>query len=382
MKKILALIALLCSISVAAQQMRVQYGPWVTNVTEDSFTVIWTTETSCLSWVEVAPDNGNTWYQSDYPSYFETVAGRKMYGKFHSVNVKGLQKATSYRYRIVGKAIADDSDPYAISYGPLKADRGQHRIKTLDTKASVCRFSMVNDIHFDTGLYFDLINGMDKQNTDFIVLNGDITSYADKLDTLVRYTIEPIKQFAASYPVVFSRGNHEGRGSEWYLTGKAFPTSTGEFYYTFRQGPVAVVVLDAGEDKPDSDPEYSDQAAYDQYRHDELEWLKQAVKDPAFADAPQKICIMHIPAFDGPEAWYSQHWISQNFTPVLNAAGVKLMLSGHEHNYMLAKPGKYGNDFTIIANSADERLDFEATADKITVKTVDCTGKQTRCMTF
>ena len=382
MKKIIALLALLASTSMFAQEMKIQYGPWVTNVTETSFTVIWTTENPSLSWVELAPDNGNTWYQEAYPSFYETVAGRRMYGKFHSVDVTGLQKATSYRYRIVGKDIADDSNPYGIAYGPTIADRGRHTVRTLDYNAKACHFSMVNDMHFDTDKYFELIDGMDKKNTDFIVLNGDITSFSNALDTLIKYTIEPIKQFAASYPVVFSRGNHEGRGAEWYLTGKAFPTNTGEFYYTYRQGPVAIIVLDAGEDKPDNDPEYSDQAAYDQYRLDELEWLKQAVKDPAFANAPQKVCIMHIPTFDGPEAWYAQHWISRNFTPVLNEAGIKLMLCGHHHKYILAEPGKYGNDFTIIANSNNERLDFEATADKITVKTVDRTGKQTRCLTF
>ena len=382
MKKIIALLVILASTAMFAQKMSIQYGPWVTNVTEDSFTVLWTTHDSCLSWVELAPDNGNTWYQDEYPSFYETVAGRKMYGKFHSVTVTGLQKATSYRYRIVGKPIVDDSDPYAISYGALRAVRGNHTVKTLDYSAPVCHFSMVNDMHFDTEKYNQLISGMDKKNTDFIVLNGDIISFSNARDTLIKYTFEPIKEYAASYPIIFARGNHEGRGAEWFLTGDVFPTNTGEFYYTFRQGPVAFVVLDAGEDKPDSDPEYSDQAAYDQYRQQELEWLKKAVKDPAFANAPQKVCIMHIPTFDGPEAWYSQHWIAQNFTPVLNAAGVKLMLCGHHHKYIIAKPGECGNNFTIIANSNTERLDFEGTADKITVKTVDREGKQTRILTF
>lgn len=382
MKKIITLTALLVSTAMFAQEMSIKYGPWVTNVTQDSFTILWTTDDSCLSWVELAPDNGNTWYQDEYPRYYETVAGRRMYGKFHSVRINGLQKGTSYRYRIVGKPIVDDSNPYAISYGATKAIRGHHTIKTLDYSAPACRFSMVNDMHFNTEKYFALINGIDKKNTDFIALNGDIISFSNARDTLIKYTVEPIKEFTANFPIVFARGNHECRGSEWYLTGKVFPTNSGEFYYIFRHGPVAFIVLDAGDDKPDSDPSYSDQADFDRFRQGELEWLKEAVKTPAFASAPQKVCIMHIPAFDGPDAWYTQHWIAQNFTPVLNEAGVKLMLSGHEHKYILAKPGEFGNDFYIIANGNNERLDFEGTADKITVKTVDRNGKQTRIMTF
>ncbi|MBR4755533.1 MAG: serine/threonine protein phosphatase, partial [Bacteroidales bacterium] len=32
-------------------------GPYLQNVTQNSFTVIWTTDMDALSWVEVAPDD-------------------------------------------------------------------------------------------------------------------------------------------------------------------------------------------------------------------------------------------------------------------------------------------------------------------------------------
>ena len=381
MKKFFTILAVLISAALSAQTMDIKYGPWVTNVTEDSFTVLWVTPCKALSWVEVSPDNGSTWYQNNHDSYFETVAGRKMYGTFHSVKVTGLKPATKYQYRVVGKAVTDDSNPYALAYGAEKAF-SRYKVKTLDYKAPVCRFSMVNDMHFDVDKYAALMDGMDKEKTDFIVLNGDIISFSNARDTLIKYTFEPIEKYAASYPVIFARGNHEGRGAEWYLTGDVFPTNTGEFYYTFRQGPVAFIVLDAGEDKPDNDPEYSGQGAYDEYRAQELEWLKKVVKTPEIANAPQKVVLMHIPTFDGPDAWYSQHWIAQNFTPILNEAGVKLMLCGHHHKYIIANPGEYGNDYTIIANSNNERLDFEASSSSITVRTFDVNGNQTRTLSF
>lgn len=370
------MMAVSVSVNAGTDPMEIVYGPWIQNVTENSVTILWTTGEKTLSWVEMSRDEGTTWYQQDnHTRYFEVISGRKYYGTFHRVTINGLDKATTYQYRIVGKPVTDDSNPYAIAYGAERAGTGVHKVKTLDYNAQTCCFPMVNDMHFDDEKYSKLMDGMDKKKADFIVLNGDIISFSNAQDTLIRHTFGPISEIAADFPVIYARGNHEGRGAEWYLAREAFPSNTGEFYFSFRQGPVAFLVLDAGEDKPDSDPEYSDQAAFDQYRAEELEWLKKVVETPEFKNAPQKVVIMHIPAFDGPSAWYSQHWIAKNFTPVLNKAGVKLMLSGHHHQYIVAKPGEFGNDFTIVANGCNERLDFEATASSISIRTVDVNGR-------
>ena len=376
--RILFILSLLLTASIqtfaGTSPFKVVHGPWIQNVTETSFTVLWTTEQKALCWVEVAPDDGTAWEQESRAKYYETCTGRRLTGTFHSITVGGLEKATKYRYRIVGQPIANDENPYATDYLAARVARGVHTIKTLDHSAASCRFSMVNDMHFNDAKYATLMHGMDKAKTDFIVLNGDIVSFSNYQDTLIKHTFDPIREYSADFPVFFARGNHETRGVEFYLLPKAFPTSTGEFYYTFRQGPVAFIVLDAGEDKPDNSPEYSGQAAFDEYRLQELEWMKKAMKDPDFANAPKKVCIMHVPVLDEPDAWYSQHWIAQNFTTVLNEAGIDMMISGHHHKYIVGQPGKYGNNFPIIVNSNNERLDFSATASRITIKTYNESG--------
>lgn len=341
----------------AAEPFTVTCGPWIQNVTEDSFTVLWTTAESTFSWIEA---DGKSWY--------ETVTGRRTYGKFHSVTVSGLEKGKSYSYSIRGKEVLDDSDAYHTEYGPEGYAGTPHSVKTFDYGAPSCRFSVVNDMHFDADKYKILMDGADRDKMDFIALNGDIVSYSNSLDTLLKYTFDPISDLCGEFPAVFARGNHETRGSQWHLLPQAFPTPTGEFYYFFRQGPVAFLVLDAGEDKKDSDKEYSGQADFDSYREKELEWLSGVVKNPLFADAPQKICLMHIPVLDAPDAWYSQHWVAQNFTPVLNAAGVDLMISAHHHAYIVAEPGIYGNDFPIVVNSENDRMDVEVTGNRISLK--------------
>lgn len=379
---ILALVLLSTRMWAGTDPLELVHGPWIQNVTEDSFTVLWTTQEKTLSWVELGEDNGRTWYQNDHECHYETVTGRRVTGTFHCVTIKGLKKATPYCYRIVGKPVADDSNPYAIAYGATRAARGIHRLRTLDHACGSCAFSMVNDMHFDDAKYAALMKGMDREKTDFIVLNGDIVSFSNYQDTLIRHTFGPISDLSGDFPVFFVRGNHETRGSEFHLLPKAFPTSTGEFYYTFRQGPVTFIVLDAGEDKPDNDPEYSDQADFDRYRAQELEWLEKVLESPEVKDAPKRVCIMHIPPFDGPDAWYTQHWISQNFTPLLNKAGIDLMLSAHHHKYILANPGEYGNDFPIVVNSNTERMDVSATAEKIIIDTFDRSGAKLHHLEF
>ncbi len=74
-------------------------------------------------------------------------------------------------------------------------------------------------------------------------------------------------------PCVYTRGNHETRGEfSGYLL-QYLPSDTGEFYFTFEYGPMSSVVLDFGEDKIDTHPEYSGLVDYNNYRIEENDWL-------------------------------------------------------------------------------------------------------------
>jgi len=156
----------------------------------------------------------------------------------------------------------------------------------------------------------------------------------------------------------------------------------GGWYFTFRQGPAAFVVLDGGEDKPDSDVEYNGTAAFDQYRAAELEWLKTAVKDPAFQAAPVKICLIHIPMSWYEDIWYAQRRLYEDFLPVLNAAGIDLMISGHLHKHEVSEKGAGNNSFPIVVNSNNERLDVTVEGKKISLRFYDTAGKLLRTLNY
>ena len=383
MKKLLLLLAgLSCAIGASAQSSKILYGPWVHNVSETGFTLMWVGESPSLDYVEVAPDDGTAFESCERARYYESSFGKRLTEPFHHVRIEGLQPGTRYRYRITGKVVKDDSNAYRTTYGPEhqifgKVGKGRpaYVIRTLDAAADTCRFSMVNDIHFDDARFKALTDPVDLQKTDFLVLNGDIVSYATSIDTVIKHSVKPVASLSSRMPMVFVRGNHEGRGHDSHRVYELYPTSTGEFYYSFRQGPAAFLVLDAGEDKPDNNCGYSGTADYDAYRARELEWLREAVKDPAFRSAPVKICLIHVPTFNDRDSWYSQKWITRHFLPVLQEAGIDLMLSGHHHRH-ICREAEGDLPYPILVNSNMERMDVLVTATGIDIHTFDPEGRE------
>lgn len=384
MKRFIVLCAALVmgmSVCAGISYPDVKYGPWVQNISETGFTVLWKSSQKDFAWVEIAPDDGTPFEMCSRPRFHQVVAGRRIADVFHSVEVKGLEPGKAYRYRIYAKVVENDENAYAVDYGPERRVKiaGDGVIRTLDRNAAGCRFFMLNDIHGKDADYKALTGDVDKAAFDFMVMNGDMFSYVSSADSLLRHVFHTVPKLTSSIPVVYTRGNHETRGREAHLLQDICPTETGEPYFLFRQGPVAFLVLDGGEDKPDDAPEYSGAVEFDSFRETELEWLREAVENPEFADAPVKVAIMHIPALLLPDSWYSQVWLNRHFVPVLNEAGVDIMLSGHHHKHIYVEPGECGNDFPILANDDTDRLEFEADSDSdgYTIRTYDLSGTLT-----
>ena len=380
MKRISALLAALAlglSGVCTAARPDIKCGPWIQNAGETEVTVLWTSQENVFAWVEVAPDDGTAFEACARPRYYHTVSGRRISGTTHSVRITGLLPGQTYRYRIYGKLVKDDSDPYGVDFGPAHRLKfgGDGVFKTLDKDARTCRFVMLNDIHGNADRYRALTQGVD--TLDLLIMNGDMVSYISDIETALSSVFGTVPELVADVPSVWVRGNHETRGRDAAAMKQYAPTPTGEPYHLLRQGPVAILILDAGEDKPDRNAEYSGMADFDSYRMEELQWLKQAVADPLFSEAPVKVAVMHIPSIGRADSWYGQKWVSEHFVPVLNQAGVDIMLSGHHHRHIYVKPGECGNAFPILANDDTDRLEFEADVNGYVIHTYNTEGVQT-----
>ena len=374
------MLTLLAVVAFAADPPRVKTkcGPWVVGVTETEMTVVWTSTDRCMGWVEVAPDDGTSFYAEERPRYDEDFMGRHVVSAVHHVRITGLKPGTSYRYRIYQQGV-DDSGHNPVPSGYISASnvysQKPYAIRTMDARKEDCTFTMVNDIHGRDSMMLALTKGLKEQKPDFVVFNGDMVSFMGSVEDIeTGFMTRATETFATDVPLVYVRGNHETRGPGFSEYLNLFPTPTNTPYFTFRQGPVAFVVLDSGEDKPDSDIEYGGTAAYDAYREQMAEWLKEAVKSEEFRSAPVKIALLHIP-FDKGVGWYGNNELKRLLLPTLNEAGVDVMLCGHTHSYSYRDVGSVDNNFPILVNSNNDKVNVRATKSQIDMEVVDATGK-------
>ena len=374
------MLTLLAVVAFAADPLRVKTkcGPWVVGVTETEMTVVWTSTDRCMGWVEVAPDDGTSFYAEERPRYDEDFMGRHVVSAVHHVRITGLKPGTSYRYRIYQQGV-DDSGHNPVPSGYISASnvysQKPYAIRTMDAKKADCTFTMVNDIHGRDSMMLALTKGLKEQKPDFVVFNGDMVSFMGSTEDIeTGFMTRATETFATDIPLVYVRGNHETRGPGFSEYLNLFPTPTNTPYFTFRQGPVAFVVLDSGEDKPDSDIEYGGTAAYDAYREKMAEWLKEAVKSEEFRSAPVKIALLHIP-FDKGVGWYGNNELKRLLLPTLNEAGIDVMLCGHTHRYSFRDVGSVDNNFPILVNSNNDKVNVRATKSQIDMEVVDATGK-------
>ena len=345
----------------------VKAGPWVTEARTDRVTIVWTSDVPGMAYVEL----------SDGTKVWETFAGRRVFHRLHSVRIDGLKPGEIVRYRVCGQNLEDDSNARNPKFGDFYEGEW-HDVRTFDPKASECRFSVFNDVHNRVQWYEALAAQVDSASTDFLFLNGDISSAANhELDEFVQLEIEPLGNLPAGIPVLFARGNHEGRGNNVELVADIYPNADpAPFYYTFRQGPVACIVFDAGETGKSRSILYSGSDVYEDYLNEQIEWAKKALKERSFRKAPVKVCLLHVPMIDHPDKtdYLLQRWLNVHIVPLLNKAGIDLMIGADLHTAMYCEPGTMNNDFPIIVNNEARRLDFTYSHGYITLRSFHPNG--------
>ena len=347
----------------------IEYGPWVTEAREDCVTICWMSEKPGMAYVEL----------SDGTKIWEIFAGRRIFQRLHSIRIDGLEPGAELSYRVGGQDLVDDSNARNPKFGDTYEGAWQ-RVKTFDSQGATCRFSVFNDIHMKVEEYSALAAQVDSASTDFLFLNGDIVSAGNYVaDTLVRYELAPLGTLSAGLPVLFARGNHEGRGNNPTLVSDVFPNSDpAPFYYTFRQGPVAFVVFDAGETSTKRSVLYSGSEVYEEYLFEQIKWAHKALQDPLFSSAPVKICMLHVPMIDheNKDDFHLQRWLNVHFMPLLNDAGIDLMIGADLHEFVYSAPGTMNNSFPILTNADVRRLDCSCKAGHIALKIYNASGKE------
>lgn len=375
MKKLVLILAATLLAATNLQAVKIIHGPYLQNVTDNEATFVWVSDSVTLGWVELAPDDGTHFYEVERPQYFDVANGIKNESRIHAVRIRGLKPGTHYRYRVYAKEVTEHRGNY-VSYGRTAATdvytKKPLTFRTLDPNAGAVSFSMINDMHGDVPKMQKLMGYTDLEKTDMVLFVGDMVSVFESEEQVFSGFMDAaVDLFAKETPMYYTRGNHETRGRSAWAFQHYFSPLSEHIYYMYRQGPVCFVALDSGEDKPDSDLEYYGLTMYDQYRDEQVEWLKEVVKSEEFRTAPFKIITCHMPPFGG---WHGEVEVAQKFIPILEQAGADIMLCGHLHRYVHKKAGESAA-FPVVVNSNDTVLKAVVDGQVMKVEVLGMDGK-------
>jgi acid phosphatase type 7 len=256
----------------------------------------------------------------------------------HSIRLTGLRPGQRYYYRVHACPI-DFRTAYDIRRGePIQTEVFSFR--TFDPNAAEMQFAVWNDTHENTNTLARLMPLTARAPADFLVWNGDITNDNYREDKMVQHYLGAGGQpFTREVPLVFARGNHDVRGPAARALPRFIDYPGGRPYYSFRHGPLGVVVLDAGEDKPDDTPVYAGLGDFVAYRREQAAWLESELEKPHLQQAAFRVAFCHIPLW-----WKNQGPATNARDPrstwhrLLEQGKFAALVSGHTHQHGLFPP--------------------------------------------
>lgn len=377
-----ALFALLTLSAAAGEAFRVNHGPYLQGVTYDSATVMFTTSQPALSKVELRRAGDSEVRICDSRADGLIMADNTD----NAITIGGLEPATEYEYRIVAVQVTD-FQPYSVEFGE-RTETPWYRFRTFDPAARSFACVVMNDIHDTPAKCGALLDAAPLDEVDMVFYLGDMMNYFVRPEQPYESFIDiSVDRFARSKPFAVVRGNHETRGRLARSYGRYVRNNPeGRYYGVWQFGDTVVVMLDCGEDKPDDSPVYGGFAAFDQYREQQMEWLRGVVRSKAFRKARHRIVMIHIPPVDGrmqaqdPKLvtgmleWHgNRHW-GELLLPLLNDANIDLMLSGHQHSFHYLPAMKGVHDFPMVINDNNSAVVLRSDKDGISVTVTDIDG--------
>ena len=345
--------------------------------TPSGITVRWRTSTASNSRVWYGPAPGS------YSAYVEDLAS----GTEHEIVLAGLSAATRYYYTVGSTTeIAAGGDSLTFRTHPVAGSSVPTRIWVLgDSGIQGIAQDRVRDA---------FVAWTGTRETDVWVMLGD-NAYSTGLDAEFQNGLfTPYRAQLRRWPLWPTRGNHDvvrsGANNDYYefftlpTAAEAGGTVSGsEAYYSFDYGPVHFICLDS---------EGTSRAVGGAM----LGWL---AGDLAANTSPWTIVYFHHPPYtkgshdsdDIADSGGRMRDMRENALPILEAAGVDLVLTGHSHSYerSFLIDGHYGVSSTFVPamkkNGGDGRANgggaygkptFGSGPNEGVVYTVDGSGAQ------
>jgi hypothetical protein len=302
--------------------------PAVYAPTDTGAAIVWTLNAPARSVVEYgeSPELGQVYRSDDFG--FVPHGERVM-----KVRLRGLKPGVRYWWRTVS-VLLSGGDP---EISPV------YSFRTLNPVAAETRFAVWNDTHDHADTLLKLRSLTRSEPADFLIWNGDASNNIEKTSIIPGCYVHPAGvNLSEGPPVFFSRGNHDVRGLWANLLPDYIDFPAGHPYYAFRSGPLAVIVLDTGEDKPDRHPTFRGVAAFEPLIEEQKQWLARVIQRPEIKNAPYRLMFCHIPLRwktekevdyeNGGFDWFSRRG-REAWNESLANWGVQAIISGHMHQW-------------------------------------------------
>ncbi len=313
---------------------------------ENGITVVWAVGAPATGWVEFGSEKDKL----DRTAYGDSFGLNPYEERFLRIRIDGLEPNARYYYRTA-------SCPFRY-INTYKFERGEpvygevRSFTTPGANAATASFSVINDTHQNQKALKLLTDRLAVLDSDHTVWNGDLVDQISNPETGLEAILRPAgAAFAAERPVLFVPGNHDYRGSwarhlpqilpNWPVTDLRDKATSRNF--VVRNGPLALIGLDTGEDKPDRHPAWAGLARFEPYRIAQRDWLERALNRPEVAPAPFLVAFCHIPLFDanpnanGGDVLYDfaqfQRQAAGLWGPLLTQHGVQLVVCAHRHRF-------------------------------------------------
>jgi Icc-related predicted phosphoesterase len=374
----LVIICLQCfSYAKAADEERIfQTKPYLESPYGNGITVMWITNVPCYSWVEYGTEKSHL--QKLFLIHNGVIAANNTIQKFR---LSDLQAGKTYYYRVCSREIKD-YHAYNKTYGETAvSELYSFRLPAKNEKTFTA--VIFNDIHRNMEVFQKLCSLVKDVKYDFSVMNGDCLNDVHEISEGEKYISSYFSALKAStIPVVYIRGNHELRDIFALHIYDYIDFLNGKTYGTFNWGDTHFVVMDCGEDKPDSTKVYGGLNDFSQMRSDETAFLRNELKSKAFQSAAKRVLLCHVPLYGYSDAY---HPCADAWQPLLHNATFNVGIFAHEHvyAYLPKKIGKQnfpvviggGPSLNLNDGSAATVMVLQKTAAKMSIKVIRVDGK-------
>lgn len=311
-------------------------APYLQNPAPDAMTVMFQTRTLVHSWVEYGTDT------LQLRSEQQLFGGQAVCHDIeHKVRLTDLQPDTKYYYRICAREIF-----HYAAYNKIIGDTLHTQFYNFTTppdKDGDFTALIFNDLHQVDRTIRDMADLAKTVPHDFVIFNGDcLAEPVNRLDAIRMIRNLTSRFNSEEIPAFFIRGNHEIRNAYSAGMPSLLEQPGGNTYGAFNWGDTRFVILDCGEDKPDSHWVYYGMNDFTKFRKQQRDFLSMELKSHEFRKAKRRILVHHIPLWGNTDDYQP---CSEMWAPLCTKGTFDVAFGAHTHEFRYHATGTKGNAF-------------------------------------